>query len=392
MNKKDKICVVVTGADNVTGMGTARALRRIKCQKIELIGLCTNLNSAFCKSRIWNQIKPVSNEVGELLEQLIAIGRSMSPCKLVLFPVQDDVVRLVSDYRKELGEYFSFVLPSKESVDLLMDKVAFYHWARSKGLPVPESYGVTERSELLDVLNKIEFPVILKPAIRTLKWEETSPKDKVFILKKKEDIDGINFDLFKTSPKFLIQKWVEGSDSDIHFCLMYIDKNWKELGYFTGRKLLQWPTKCGSTAICVGDSNAEVYELTRKVFDAAQFIGMGSLEVKQSSEDKRYYIMELTVGRNDLQSYVAVAGGVNLTCSALFDATDQSQHSSGGTRKKVIWMDEWSTIRALKNSRTSIKHWKTILKYFFRKKAFAYFNLRDPWPFINLFYQKLRRW
>ena len=43
------------------------------------------------------------------------------------------------------------------------------------------------------------------------------------------------------------------------------------------------------------------------VMAAANFIGLGSLEVKKSETDDQHYITEPTVGRNNMRSYIAVA-------------------------------------------------------------------------------------
>jgi len=42
-------------------------------------------------------------------------------------------------------------------------------------------------------------------------------------------------------------------------------------------------------------------------------VGLGSIEFKQATKTTNTILSNTTVGRNDLQSYVSVAGGVNLT-------------------------------------------------------------------------------
>ena len=79
---------------------------------------------------------------------------------------------------------------------------------------------------------------------------------------------------------------------------------------------------------------------------AANFIGLGSLEVKKSETDDRYYITEPTVGRNNMQSYIAVAGGVNLTLAA-FDDASASHHHRDPKRRRAVWIEEDSLLQAL---------------------------------------------
>lgn len=382
---------VVTGADHPTALGTARALKRIRDPRLKLLGLYTNHDSPTCKSSVWDGLIPVSSEPKVLLDQLIQIGRSLSPNRPVLFPSQDDVVKLVSDHREELTKYFRFIYPSRNTVDLLIDKVAFHRWAGQGGFPIPKSEIVSNKLELLKLFENLEFPVVLKPTVRTQEWDLISPQDKVFILNGPDDLGKVGFDLFGVCRKFLVQQWVEGGDSEVHFCLIYFDKQGKELGHFTGRKLVQWPRGCGSTAVSISAVNPELHELTRRVFRKANYMGLGSLEAKWSHARNRYYITEPTVGRNDLQSYLAVGGGVNLTALAYFDAAMDPNPVLESERRPSIWINEYLTIQALLGSRWgsvgSAKIWKNLKHNMY----FAYFEFKDLSPFIALCGHMIRK-
>ena len=190
---------------------------------------------------------------------------------MVLFPTQDNVVNLVSDNRAELQTYFDFVLPEETTIRLLTDKTAFHQWASTYGFPVPESYVVESQSQLNYVLNKIEYPIVIKPVFHTEEWEKKSPKNKILKLHYQAEIKNIGFQLFEAGGKFLIQKWIPSGDANVHFCLMYIDKDGREVAHYTGRKLIQWPRLTGSTCIAVGTSNDEIYKITKAVLQMLIF-------------------------------------------------------------------------------------------------------------------------
>jgi D-aspartate ligase len=391
MDLQDIPQAVVTGADHPTALGTARALKKIRDPRIRVLGLCANQDSPTCKSSVWDRLIPVSSEPKILLDQLIRIGQVLSPNRPVLYPSQDDVVKLVSDHREELTKYFRFVYPSQSTVDLLIDKAAFHRWAGQAGFPIPESNVVHNKGELLRLFETVEFPVVLKPTVRTQKWDLISPQDKVFVLNRPADLESVGFDLFEVCPQFLAQQWIEGGDSDVHFCLIYIDKHGKELGHFTGRKLVQWPRDCGSTAVTISSDNPELHELTRRVFAKADYMGLGSLEAKWSHARNRFYITEPTVGRNDLQSYLAVGGGVNLAALAFFDAAMDQNPMLEKERRPVIWINEYLTIQAWlgpKGGRVGSAKISSNLK---RKMLFAYFDFKDPSPFIALCWYMARK-
>lgn len=378
MRQKDKLEVLITGANGQTGYATARSLANLG---IQLIGLSSNLNSRFCQSRLWDHIVEVNNNTEAYLEKLITLGKSATH-KKVLIPTQDDVVTLMSDNRDELKKYYEFVYPEKSSVDLLMDKTAFHQWAIEHGFPVPDSYIVGSKRELDTIIDQIKFPIVLKPLFRTKEWMKMS-RFKVLELNNKSEMENIDFDIFETAPKFVIQQWIPGGDGNVHFCLMYVDRNGREIGYYTGRKLLQWPILTGNTAIGVGNFNNEVHKLAKDVLLKAKLRGLGSLEVKKSDEDNKYYITEPTVGRNNYQSYLAVAGGVNLTQMAYYDAINDPKRICYGVKRKATWIDENNTIEVIKNSRHHKDfHYIQIIKGLSGKISFSHFNLNDPIPFI----------
>lgn len=388
---RKKVAAVITGADHPTGLGTARAL---KGEGATLIGFCSNPGSRYCTSNSWDQIITVDSNEEALLKAIIKLGRSSDFEQMLLFPSQDEFVELVSAHREELERYYEFVLPERESINLLLNKALFYPWARGNGYPVPESHIVSTREELEKVLSDMKFPVILKTALRTREWDKHSPLEKVITLNKRDDISDIGFDIFSVSKKYLVQQWIPGKDKNIFFCLIYFDRNGRELGHFTGRKLVQWPLNNGSTAACVSAPDDVIYPLAREVLMSAGMKGLGSLEVKLNELDRRYYIIEPTVGRNDLQSYLAVAGGINLTSMAFKDAIGEKVETEDN-RREAAWIDENGLLEAF----LAAPGKKQILELLQRqvrgkKISFSHFCVSDIKPFLslskNLFTSKIK--
>jgi predicted ATP-grasp superfamily ATP-dependent carboligase len=297
----------------------------------------------------------------------------------------------LSDNRDELKKYYEYVYPKKSTVNLLLDKAGFHQWATDQGFPVPESYIASSQKELDAILRDSRFPVVLKPLIRTDEWLKRAQYDKVFKLNNRREVENIGFDLFSAAPKFIVQRWISGGDSNVHFCLTYFDRHGRELGYYTGRKLLQYPLLTGNTAIGVGTFNEEIHNLAKEVLHMAKLRGLGSLEAKKSDEDGKYYITEPTVGRNNYQSYMAVAGGMNLTEIALHDAINEQNKLIVRKRRKVTWIDEDFTPKAIECSvRQRSFSYKVILKGLNARISLSIFNFSDPMPFM-IFLKKLFR-
>jgi len=384
MPARGKKTVVIAGADYLTGLGTARALRRLGLQ---IIGLCADPKQPCARSRVWTRLVTVDGTPDGHVEKLIELGGAMAD-RSVLFPSQDQVVQAVSDHREELGKYYDFVLPEKPVLDSMMKKTAFHQWATEHGFAVPESHSAISHKELTGILDTMGYPVIIKPALQTQSWRMLSPVDKVLKLNCKACLSEIGFDLFEAAPEILVQQWISGGDGDVHFCLAYYDREGHESGHYTVRKLIQWPLTTGTAAAAVGSFNENVHRLTQEVFREAGYRGLGSLEVKQSARDKEYYIVEATVGRNDLNSPIAAAGGVNLTLMAYYDAIGSDRVLAVRPRK-ATWINEYSLPAAIRRS-DNFK-FRQIFKLFGRRMSFAYFSLTDPMPFFHLCKRTLSR-
>jgi D-aspartate ligase len=376
-----KAGVVVTAADLATDRAIARSLKGLQ---VELVGLCEDEKSPFVRSRYWDRIICMGKqaEPGDYLETLRELGQSVSR-PMVLFPTQDHIVQLVSDHRDELGQWFAFALPPKEMVDTFLDKTRFHPWATARGFPVPDSRLVSSREEFDSALNDLGYPVILKPLYKTVDWERHG-RDKAYRFAERSDFTAFGSDPFEDAPRFVVQRWVDGDDADVHFCLTCWSRESEQLGYYTGRKLLQRPIGTGSTAVCVGTENEFVYELTREILGAGECRGLASVEFKYSHRDGNYYVTEPTVGRPNLQSYVATVGGVNLIETAYWIALGK-EPTRRSRRRKAIWIEEGFTRDSLPRMTESRgRLLKTVARAILggAPVSFAYFELSDPFPFL----------
>ena len=377
--------VTVTGANHPTGLGIARALGDLGC---EIIGLYQGDETYCCKSRYWSQLIRFRNS-DEIIDLLVCLGKKRTE-KSVLFMVEDSVVKLVSDNRAILRPFYHFLLPSREVVDLFLDKAAFQEWAQEHDFLLPRSTVCESWNQLLRALDNIELPAIIKPYEKTDAWEKASPLDKTIRINAKSDLEVIRFDLFSVSEKILVQQWVPGGDDSIYYCLMYYDEQGKEVAYYTGKKLFQWPPYCGSTAAAVGVHNEEVHRITKSLFDKAGYRGLGSLELKLNSLDNKFYLIEPTVGRNDLQSNVAVAGGVNLSKLAFCDLVGLERPQFH--RKRGSWIHEEALLDSLRcYQMRGYLLYKKILPLLSIHIKFAYFDRRDLLPFIQLATERIKR-
>ena len=319
------ITALVTGADHPTGLGAARALRAAGA---EVVGFTRRPEGWACRSRAWREVISVPGENPLAMQkELIRVASAISG-PVFLLPTQDRLVREISEERDRLPDNVRISLPAHQTVEMLLEKTRFLEWAQGRGYPLPRSVVVRSRSELHSYLNDFCFPAILKPLVRTSEWIRASPVEKGVRLEGPQDLAEVRFDLFEAAPSYVLSEWIDGDDSDVLFCLVFLDSDSKVVASYSGRKLLQYPRLTGSTAVCIDHPDPELEELTAALFREVGCQGLASLEVKRSAADGRYLITEPTVGRPNLQSFSAVAAGVNLIGIAMRHAWVRSSLTS----------------------------------------------------------------
>lgn len=376
----DTITAFVTGADHPTGLGAARALRAAGAR---VIGFTLRPESATCRSRAWAEVRRVESPdplatAGEVLEAARA-----EPGPVFLLPTQDDLVAEFSRVRGEFPENLRAALPPHAVVQTLLEKTRFAAWARERGYPLPRSEVAESRSELDGLLSGFRFPAILKPLVRTPSWQRASPVEKVLRLRGPEDLDEMPFDLFEVAPAYVLSEWIEGEDSDVLYCLAYLDEDSGIVASVTGRKLLQYPRLTGSTAICVGRPDYALEKLTADLFRSVGCQGLASLEVKRSAPDGRYWITEPTVGRPNLQSASAVAAGVNLHGIAMRHVWNRSFSDLLRSRRRCVWVEEEGLFEVLTTPTGLPVPYRLIAREILsaRRVTGAHFRFSDPAPF-----------
>lgn len=384
---KGRPVAVITGAEHPTGLGSGRAVHQAGGRAW---GLTTNTGAAASRSRVWKKLRVVASSA-ERLDALRELARELDGPAFLL-PTQDELVAQVSACRAELGEHYRFRYPDDEIVQTFLDKTRFHDWARPLGLPLPESHVVHSEGDLDAALRNMPFPVIIKPFYRTPTWNAKSPIDKVLRLDRPEDRSAIAFDLFEIAPSFIVSEWIPGPDDAVHYCLAYCDAPGRIAASYTGRKLLQYPRGTGSTAICVGVDNGEVRELAEEVFAQSRYVGLGSLEVKYTP-DGRPLITEPTVGRPNLQSYSAVAGGCNLQGMAMADALGLDRGPTCAKPRKAWWVEERAVREVMAARDGEPVPWTLIAREWVSSHASggAYGAWWDPVPMLALLAETVRR-
>lgn len=369
---------VVTGLEYMQGIQAARILA--KRHHLPVIAVSTNKNHPYNLTNCCHQVVCTDNN---LIEDLIVIGRQLAE-KAVLFPGTDADVLLISQNRRQLSQWFHLCLPPAEVVEMLMDKLQFYAFAREAGFRVPDTWFIHNRQELDSAARKVVFPCVLKPHYRTAKWNELSPF-KAFRIVTAEQLTA-TYEQYKTATEcFILQNWIEGPDANLYSCNAYFDAETKPLASFVARKIRQWPPVMGQSSLGEECRDDVVLAETLRLFQTVGFHGLAYLEIKRDQRTGEYFIVEPNIGRPTGRSAIAEAGGVELLYTMYCDAlgrplpSNRVQHY-GGVKWINLRQDLRSAFYYWRKGELTFNQWRKSVR---GPKTFAIFSWTDPYPFLG---------
>src|SRR5690606_39169233 len=131
-----------------------------------------------CRTKVCEQILTADTRTVAFIETLEALGprlpdNSLSS-KAVLFPCTDMSVLLLSRHRHRVESWYHIMLPAPEVVEMLMDKISFYTYAQTAGLPIPGTFLLRSREDATQAAAALSFPCILKPPLKSPEWQQNT--------------------------------------------------------------------------------------------------------------------------------------------------------------------------------------------------------------------------
>jgi predicted ATP-grasp superfamily ATP-dependent carboligase len=264
-----------------------------------------------------------------LVPALHTLRESLGGDPPVLFPTNDNVVRILAENWPELATHYRLSWGDCAGTVLsLLTKSRLHDRCDEIGALYPRTRILDGLDELEGAIEVIEFPLIVKPA-RPLS---------AFKVKIVEDAGSLRalVQRHESQLPFLLQQWIPGADRRLRFCALYLDRG-RVLARFDGRKLRSQPPARGQTTAADSYVDDRLYAESLRFFEGLGLSGPVSLEVKVGPDD-RQWVIEPTIGRTDYWLDCCVVNGVNLP---YLEYRHQLGHRLRRLRQTSagIWMD-----------------------------------------------------
>lgn len=356
--------IVIVLGNTITALGTLRACASLKNEGYRIWLVSTSrIDNIAIRSSIPDKKIVVKNG---LSEELLNLAKDFEENPILLFTRDDEVVE-ISNNRDELRKYYRFLLPDADVVETLMEKVRFAKFAEAKGLPVPGTEFVSGEEGLMNIGHRIPFPVIIKPYL----MHAIKVRDQEELKSLAEKMKPVNY------RSMVAQEYIEGADDQLFFCFLLFNEGGEVVHRMYARKLRQWPVSYGTTSLAVTVENPALAAAVQQFADKVSIRGFCSVEFKYDALNKRYLIMEPTIGRFNQQIALTVASGVNFPLAVVRlldgDKIDQAIQKNG-----IFWIYESNDLLSFLRSKTHYGY----LENFFKTHIPVLFAANDLNPFV----------
>ena len=369
-----------------TGLGIARNLAGLN---IPVYGLSHRREfpgnySRYCKFQL---CPDSSKEPEKLLQFLIDFAKEIQ-LKSIIFPTRDHDVVFLDKFRSYLEEYFILPLPDSHILDQVLNKDKLRESASSIGLITPKSLQIKNLNDYLKERNNIPIPCVIKPQYSHL-WRmdkiwEIAGEQKVA---KFDDLSGLD-DFYKrlsdSDGRVIIQEFIPGPEENLVMFCSFSDKEGNVINYFTGRKLLQYPSLYGTGIVVEGRLIPDIVDFSKRLIKKLTYYGICEIEYKRHSESGEYYLIEINARHWD-QHILGTHMGVNLTKSFYNQIINGKVENETQVGVPLTWISEGDFIRIFFSNLIKKKYSSRYLISLIRgKKIFSIWSRDDIRPAIKL--------
>ncbi|MGD9570538.1 MAG: hypothetical protein AB7V62_01475 [Thermoleophilia bacterium] len=325
-------------------------------------------------------------EPDRFVDDLVALGRGRGAGG-VLFPTHDEAIAAIGPREAEVDAVLRRPWSPWAVMRQIIDKGHQHETARRIGFPVPATVTPREDADILQAVEGLRFPMVLKPRYapefrRRFRAQVMEASDREELLRAWE---------LAAEYRPQVSEVIPGGDDRLWTLGSYRDRDGRPLATFTGRKLRQWPPRFGTARAAEARWDPGLVTRGHALLDALSFHGISQLEVKRDPRDGRDHLIEVNP-RSWLWVGLATRAGVNIPFASWLDAIGSPRTWPEGRQKGWRW---FLASKHLAGSAREIRRREWGAGAFARSVrppiVEGVIDVRDPRPALELYGRHLRR-
>ncbi len=365
---------------NETGLGVVRALGQAG---IATFGMDDRRRLGFLSRHVKAATCPHPLLEEEAFVAALAAFAARHARRPALFLTADSFLLTVARHYERLSALFSCLMPSPDLLARLVDKHSLALVCADHGVPVPRSVFIGGPAGLHEAVERLSFPIFLKPSSARLRRHVQTHRQKGWVAQNKDQARLIVETATAEGGDLIAQEIVTGPDRDcFKYCACFSTES-RPLAELTLRKLRNNPIRFGVASACQSEDLPEVMALGRRLLTALGYQGVGSIEFKRDGRDGVLKLIEINT-RYWQQNSLATACGLNFPLLHYLEATGQHPEPAAGFATGIKWVDlradTDSFLRYRREGLLSFGDWRRSLA---GPKVYADYQSRDVGPALK---------
>ena len=367
--------VIILG-NHIQGLGISRIVSRLGYN----VTLYNNHSLGVARfSNTCNKFVKYKNN-NNLLELLQA--RKTQNKEALLIPTNDMLVGFVSDNYEVLKERYMLSMSKKEVTELAFNKIKTYKLALKAGVKIPESYFPISLDELNEIEPKLEYPVIVKPAVMFRFYKQSGKK--VFLCNSKQELIKNYKKAIEIIPndEVIIQEFLKGGAKTLYSVGSFAKKG-EIMGSFIANRIRQKPMDFGvATTFAKTVLSEKIEELAKKIIKEMNYTGVSEVEFMYDEKINDYKLIEINP-RTWKWHTISNILDINLIEMLIKNLDGKTIEKQKNTKENIGWIeqltDTFIMISEVLKGKMSFKEYLKTLKM---PKEYAVWNKKDPLPAI----------
>lgn len=341
-------------------------------------------NSAFYSKFTKRKIVFSNYESPEFINELIEVSEELH-YNPVIMSYDDRVIMNISRNRDKLANYFKFLLPEKDMVENLLDKLKFVELSEEHDLPTPASEKVLNTEDLKRADQNLKKPYLIKPLYRHHWFHEDFTKivgtyKKAYVCHTFEELKDLYTRLSKINPHVVVQEYIEGPDHHMYDINLYVDENEDIKGSIVAQKLRVYPPVAGYGSYVTTVNDNKLLELTHSIVKKLHLRGLLNVQFKKDINSGEFKLIEIHM-RTSIFDVLGIKAKMNLPAIYYHDMIGQPLPLNGGCKSGVKYFNIGRDLRLfLKNRKSYGLTLSKMMKSYSGSSVIDGFSIKDPLP------------
>jgi len=347
---------------------------------------CRSMNSKYCKKAL---PVPAGKSLHDHWAELFLSGGNAELHGSILLAACDQSLEFMETHREELSARYILENAVSELRLAMLDKAATLVLAKQVGVPIPNYWAISTEQDVLDIRDKVTFPVMVKPLNSVAFMKEFGRKLFIILDDFEEVIEKVAL-CRSRGQHVMVVEMIPGPDNLLTSYYTYRTPEGKSLYDYTKSVIRRWPVNRGHTCFHQSEWLPETAAMGRKLFEGIGWQGFGNIEFKRDLRDGQLKIIEVN-GRFTAGHRLVTAAGapidVMIYCyltgqpGPVFDSYSQSLR---------MWSPIHDFLAFRQMNRLGQLDFKAWVKSIFAQKLILpYFSWDDPGPTFAEFGSKI---